>query len=349
MKASAKKLANFVFLLFTFAIVLWIGLKDNDISELGQALASFSPTWLGVCLLCWLGYLVTDALSLHYYLKKQGQRIHFLRTLYVALTGLYYCNVTPGATGGQPMQIYRLKQADVPIGISSSAMTVRFFCFQTMLLIVGAFLWILNGHFVQVQLSSTPWFVIAGYVVNFFSIGLVLAMSISRRLVHTAIVLCVRLGTKLHICKNPEHSLSKWEAHMTSFLASVDLIRRRPKELLIQCLLATVQLFFLMSVIPAIYAAFGLKSASLIELYTMGVLLYISASYTPLPGASGAQEGGFALYFRGIFPDASLFVALLVWRFFTYYLSVLCGVVMTVMENIPPPLRHSENAEHAGR
>ena len=66
----------------------------------------------------------------------------------------------------------------------------------------------------------------------------------------------------------------------------------------------------------------------------MGVLLYIGASYTPLPGASGAQEGGFAVLFRGIFPDAQLFVALLIWRFSTYYLSILAGAAMTVVENL---------------
>ena len=51
-------------------------------------------------------------------------------------------------------------------------------------------------------------------------------------------------------------------------------------------------------------------------------------------GASGAQEGGFAVLFRGIFPDAQLFVALLIWRFSTYYLSILAGAALTVAENL---------------
>ena len=61
------------------------------------------------------------------------------------------------------------------------------------------------------------------------------------------------------------------------------------------------------------------------ELITMGVLLYIGASYTPLPGASGAQEGGFLLYYRGIFAGGTISVALLVWRFMTYYTILLIG------------------------
>ena len=90
----------------------------------------------------------------------------------------------------------------------------------------------------------------------------------------------------------------------------------------------------LMMVPVCLYHALGLSGIAVIEIITVGVLLYISASYTPLPGASGAQEGGFALFFSGIFPDATLFVALLIWRFFTYYLTIIVGAVVTTVENV---------------
>ena len=94
------------------------------------------------------------------------------------------------------------------------------------------------------------------------------------------------------------------------------------------------KLMSLMLVVLAVYHALGLQAVSNMQLITMGVLLYIGASYTPLPGASGAQEGGFAVMFRGIFPDALLFVALMIWRFCTYYLSVLAGAGLTIAENV---------------
>ena len=109
---------------------------------------------------------------------------------------------------------------------------------------------------------------------------------------------------------------------------------RSPVSLLTQCGVALLQLFSLMLPIIAVYHAFGLSEVSSMELITMGVLLYIGASYTPLPGASGAQEGGFAVLFKGIFPDARLFVALLIWRFSTYYLNVIVGAVVATVSSI---------------
>lgn len=334
MKPNYKRLLNFAFLFITFGIVLYIGLSGNDLVELVETLRTFSPYYLLICLLCWMLYVLMDALAVHFFLKSQGYPIKLRQSLHAGMTGVYYCNVTPGATGGQPMEMYCLSKYKVPIGISGSALAVKFIVFQFMLLVIGAILWAFNASFVAQHTQGSLWFIILGYIVNFFSIGMVILMAISQRAVRWVINFCIAIGVKLRICKNPEASRAKWDNHCQSFLASVQLVIRHPKEWLLQCLIAFIQLMSLMAVIIAVYHAFGLSGTSTLQLITMGVLLYIGASYTPLPGASGAQEVGFAVLFKGIFPDAHLFVALIIWRFSTYYLSVLVGAVMTIIENI---------------
>lgn len=333
-KPNLQRLLSFLLLLITLGIVLYIGFKGNDLEEVAGAISTLSPLTLMICLASWMGYVAADALTIHYFLKCQSYPVKYRHCLHAAMTGIYYSNVTPGATGGQPMEIYCLKRYNVPIGISGSALALKFIVFQIMLLITGTVLWLTHGTFVAEHTQGVVWLIGLGYVVNFFSIGMVALMAISRKAVRWVIDLCIRMGVRLRLCKNPEASRLRWEDHCSSFLASVRMVLRHPREMLVQCLIAFFQLMTLMVVILAIYHAFGLSGASWGELITMGVLLYIMASYTPLPGASGAQEGGFAVLFRGIFPDASLFVALLIWRFSTYYLSVLVGAVMTTVESI---------------
>ena len=333
-KTNWQRLFSFLFLLITFGVVLYVGFSGNDMEALGRALMNLSPVYLLACLGCWMLYILTDALAIHYFLRMQGKKIKLWQSLHAAMTGVYYSNVTPGATGGQPMEMYRLNKYGVSIGISGSGMTVKFIVFQAVLLLTGAVLWLIHAPFVAAHTEGSKWFVLLGYVVNFFSIGILVLMAISRRAVLWVIDNCISIGAKLRLCKNPEASRQKWQNHCESFLSSVQLVIRHPKEVLIQCLIALAQLMSLMLVIISIYYALGLSGVSAGQLITMGVLLYIGASYTPLPGASGAQEGGFAILFKGIFPDAQLFVALLLWRFSTYYLTILVGAVMTVIENI---------------
>jgi uncharacterized membrane protein YbhN (UPF0104 family) len=106
----------------------------------------------------------------------------------------------------------------------------------------------------------------------------------------------------------------------------------RPKEIIAQLFCSAVSVLGLTGSIVFTYYAFGQSGTEWSQILTLSCLLFVSASYTPLPGASGAQEGGFLLYFRGIFKDGTIGLALLIWRFFTYYLFLIVGVFMVVGE-----------------
>jgi conserved hypothetical protein len=333
MKTRTKTVLNFAFIFATLAIVIYIGLSGNEISGIWNALNSITPVWLGVCLLAYGGYVLLDTLSIYQFLRSQGYKISFGYALIVSILGLYYCNITPGASGGQPMQVYYLKKRNVPIGIGSSAMTVKFFCFQLMLMLLGSLFWFFNREYVYNQIGTgNMWILVLGYIFNSLSILFVFMMALSRRLVRLFIVLFVKIGTWLHLCKDANAAVAKWEGNLATFHASVMMLTKKPINLLIQLGISAVQVIVLMMVTVALYFAFGLSGTSIVELITVALLLYISASYTPLPGASGAQEGGFALYFAGIFPEGTLIVALLLWRFFTYYLTLILGALLTVWQ-----------------
>ena len=89
-----------------------------------------------------------------------------------------------------------------------------------------------------------------------------------------------------------------------------------------------------MEVILFVYRAFGESGTPWYQLLTISFLLFLSASYTPLPGASGAQEGGFLLYYRGLFTQGTAGLALLVWRFMTYYLFLIIGAAATILTHL---------------
>lgn len=343
-KRSLQHILSFALLALTLGVVLYIGLNGNDLSQLSDALQNLSPLYLLICLICWAVYVLMDALVIYHFLHIQHLPITLWQCIHAAIVGIYYCNVTPGASGGQPMEMYCLSRYKIPVGISGSAMAVKFVVFQVVLLIAGAVLWGTHGAFVRSYAAGSVWFILLGYAANFVTIGMVILMAVSQNAVRWVIDRCIRIGIRLKICKDPESSREKWENHCKSFLSSFQMVLQKPIDLFVQCVIALIQLMSLMVVIIAVYRALGLSGITYVELITMGVLLYIGASYVPLPGASGAQEGGFAMMFRQIFPDANCFVALLIWRFCTYYLSVLVGAVVTTVDNLRL-LRQKNDAE----
>lgn len=334
MKARTKKILNFALIFGTLAIVLAVGVSGQEMSGALEAIRSVAPMWIVLCLLAYLLYAMMDALAVFQYVRTQGYPISLPYALYIAIVGAYYSNITPGATGGQPMQIYYMTKRKVPIGIGTSALTVKLFCFQFLLMVFGTALWIVNREFVARQLGGNLWILIVGYVYNDFTVCLILMIAVNKRLVWWVIRQCIRLGARMRLCKNPDASTAKWEEALNAFHDSIMSLRQRPVQLLIQMAIAAAQLLSLMTVTYLIYRAFGLKDTGYWHIITLAVMLYTSAAYTPLPGASGAQEGVFALYYASVFPDGIRLMALLMWRFFTYYISLILGAVVTVWQGL---------------
>ena len=65
-----------------------------------------------------------------------------------------------------------------------------------------------------------------------------------------------------------------------------------------------------------------LKSLSMMAAMTM-VFYFI-----PTPGASGGVEGVFYLVFERMIPSDTAASALIVWRFFSYHLSLIMGILL---------------------
>ena len=263
MNPRLKKILNFVFIFGTLGVVLLIGVNGEEMSGAVDALKSVAPLWIALCAVAYGGYVLMDALSVHYYLRKQGYPITVGYALYVAICGLYYSNITPGATGGQPMQVYYLTKRNVPIGIGTLALTVKFFSFQFMLAVYSTVLWIAYGSYVAACVGSNMWILIVGYVYNMFSVSLVVLMAINKRLVWAIIKLLVRIGAKFRLCKHPEATLTKWEDVLDTFHSSVMSLREHPGELMVQLLIGGAQLIALMTVTFFIYKGFELAGGKL--------------------------------------------------------------------------------------
>ncbi len=330
MKQRLGKILNFLLIFGTLAVVLLVGFNSQDVGGAVEALRSIGIVWIALAVGAYLLFGVGDAFSLWYFLRRQGCRVSFGYMLFVANAGLYYSNITPGASGGQPMQIYYLHKKGVPLGLASSALVVRFFSFQAMLAVVSTIFWITHSDYIGQQIGSNIWFFLVGYVYNAVLVAGLVLVALNKGIVRFFIGLCIKLGVKLHLVKDAAASRSKWEDVLQSFHDSIQMLRHHPWELAVQMLTGAFQLMSLMAVLYVVYLGLGLHEATYGQLTALAIIQYVSAAYIPTPGASGAQEVAFTMYFGGIFPSGIRFAALLLWRFFTYYLSLMIGAALTV-------------------
>ena len=195
----------------------------------------------------------------------------------------------------------------------------------------------------QTCIDQGRWIVITGFLLNGLSVAAVILLAINKNIVRGILTLAIRVGKALHLVKDVARTASRADAAMEDFHASVDMLKNHPIRLFYLYLLSCLQVLGLMSIVYCVYRALGLNSMSYFDILTLQFLLYIGASFTPLPGASGAQEGGFLLIFGNVFPADKMFGAQLIWRFFTYYFTLIIGLGAVIIDSAGS-LRAGKNA-----
>ncbi len=332
-KRTRSNVLNALVIVFTLGLVLYLSARGGDIGDAWETMRSADLRWIGAAVGSWTVFMMFEAMGLHVFFRQQGIRIQYRTSFLVALLGSFYSSVTPAATGGQPMQVFALKKRGVPTGISSSGLAVKFFTFQMALLSLGGALWLFHPALVQQCIDQGKWIVFTGFLLNGLSVVAVILLAINKNIVRGIITLAIKLGKMIRIVKDEARTASKADAAMNDFHASVDMLRHYPIRLLKLFFFSCLQVLGLMSIAYCIYRALGLKELSYPEVLTLQFLLYIAASFTPLPGASGAQEGGFYIFFQHVFPADKLVGALLLWRFFTYYFTLMIGMGAIVADS----------------
>ncbi|MGI6652847.1 MAG: lysylphosphatidylglycerol synthase transmembrane domain-containing protein [Christensenellales bacterium] len=331
-RQALSKALNALFIVGTFAAVVYFAFQSGDVTQIGQALHAVNPWWLLGALGCFVLHAFFEGAIVHVFFRFQHVNARLGSSILVGLIGMYYSAITPAATGGQPMQVYAFKKRGVPPGIASSALAVKFFCWQSALLLMGGLLWAIFPEVVANTLKQGVWFLGVGFFANGVAVVLVILLAVSRNVVRAILIFMVKLAHKVRIVKDVAQTSSKWDAALMDFHASVDLLTGHPFQFLVLFLMSALQVTALMSAVYFVYRGFGLSQAPYIHLFTIQLMLHIAASFTPLPGASGAQEGGFYLFFGNFFPSDIIFAALLVWRFVTYYASILAGFAAVLMD-----------------
>lgn len=334
MDQKLKKALSILVIVLSVAAVICIAFGNQELHDAWDAVRRLDLLYILGLLGCWAVYAGGDGVGIWFCLRRQGFLLSAGAIVRITLCGFFYSNITPGASGGQPMQVAAMNKAGVPVGNGTTTVTIRLICNQLMVSVLSLAFLIANREFIYRQLEGAIWFVRVGWVINFAVVPLVLLAAFRRAWIRKLVNGLISLLAKIRILKDPETTRRSADEVLDTYHTALNSLLRSPGEIIRQCLCSTASLLALTGSIVFVYHAFGMSGTPWYHLMSLAFLLFVSASYTPLPGASGAQEGGFLFYFRGIFTGGTIGLALLTWRFFTYYLFIFVGVINLLAEKI---------------
>jgi hypothetical protein len=113
----------------------------------------------------------------------------------------------------------------------------------------------------------------------------------------------VWLLTRLRIVKNREAAQQRVDRMISEYQTSMTALFKKPWLAVRMLLLSVTQLAALMAIVVGVYHAFWLAGVPSLTLLTLQTLLYISASFMPLP-ARAARRSTALRCFLAVFSPA---------------------------------------------
>lgn len=317
----------------TIVAVVLFGIFNREFSNVFYTLTHLTPGFLFTGVVVTVVFFFFEGGIIRLLMRSQSLPMSWGSSLKISLIGIYYSYITPSSTGGQPMQAAYLRRDKIPVGLSTAVLIMKFFCYQCAFVLCSAVAFFLMHDKIARENPRILPFIVVGLLINGGSIlffGSMFCRPVLGVICHFAKWLAGRfkkLSARFHFAE----TIDKFEADFDSY---TDDFKEKKWSVLWGILLSIPQFILQMSVLYFVYRAFGYGQVGYGEIVAMQSLLQVSVSFMPMPGASGAQEIGFSNFLRPYFVNNDLYAAVMVWRFFTYYLVVIAGALLVVVDQL---------------
>lgn len=307
-------------------------LATIDLAQLIEASSVWLSSWYWMvgALACLVVILLTGALRIHLLLKPKQPRATLQDSYRYSLLSKYYVLITPLGLGGQPVTMVYMRKKNVPFGLATFIPMIDLFAMRLAMLIIGLVTVIFFPN------AVVSWVRIAAYFGLFFTCLLpVVGISMSWFPVFEKVV--VGALTRMTFLKRRDQYIKVTQDAFRKYRSAFAYFKTMKKQVFAVILLAFVSQLALLSIPFFILKAYPLTAllpnngVPLTYLNAVSMVAYasIAVAFIPTVGNAGAIEFSFSTVFATFMEARYLFWALFAWRFLTFYLFLILGLVLT--------------------
>lgn len=322
-----KKNFGLIFVVLSAMIMLFILFKNDDLFTLLKVIKNININYIIIALLFIFVFWFIEAAIIYALIIKFTDHKRNLETFWLAvkvtMIGQYYSNITPMATGGQPVQLYILKDDDISLSNGTAILICKFLLFQIGVTIYSFCLAAYKIKLLAIYYNGASIFVIIGLILNIIMLSTILLIAFNQQIL---VKLCEALYNflyKIHIIKDTKRIMNKTENFILEYKESIGKLKEDYWFAIKAFTVTFIQLTVYFSTTFFVYKSLNLNESNILDIICLQSFLYMAVSFIPTPGTAGASEVGFILLFGHLFPTNIISTALLLWRGISYYFSLI--------------------------
>ncbi len=326
----------------SLAFSLWDSF-DNVVSIFSRADWRFILLVLGLVALIYM----IQALILVIFCRLYTRKYKFHQGLAASMVCQFYSDVTPGASGGQIMEVYTMRNQGIQVSNAASIMVMWFILYQSALIAFGilslGFEW---NAIMSIKPNIGGWqppmwpLILIGFLLNLSVILILYLMSFSHKIHNFILHYIIGFLGKIRILKNPDKTRENLRVQVENFKIELKRLQSNIPVLIVQFLLFFGMIFLQYSLpyfcglaLHAFENADGVQhfvfasttQASMVSASFRAALHQMVTGLIPLPGSAGVSE----MFYEGLFlpffgNSGSMTTATqILWRTATFHIVLL--------------------------
>ena len=301
---SKLKYAIYILIVVIVTIAAVVISLWGKFDEVAHQLANANIGWLLVMCGIMVISILLRAFILFVFARLYSRDYKYHQSLAVEQIGVFYSAVTPGATGGQFMEIYTFQKQGLQVSNAVSMLAMYSIIYQLVLSVYGIVAFVLKFNFLNeigyinlnlgfADLRLSIWaLTIIGFLLNIGLALLLFLMSYWKKFHNFIMGPCVGLLEKLHIVKNVDKTRENLKVQVENFKIELRrLFSNIPFTILVTVLFT---IFLTLRFCLPYYAGLSLGNQSINANFWDSVLLsnyhQMVTGLIPIPGAAGVSE-----------------------------------------------------------
>ena len=342
---ASKKYKINLLIIFLVAIgfTLFTLFTDDNLNSVIIAFSQANLWMLLVILLVILVMILLEGIILFILARLYTTRYNLSKSINNYFIGVFFSHITPSGTGGQFAQAYAFSKQGIDIANAASILVMHFLLSQIAQVIFGLLALVFRlEKFLSITQSinifgtSVPFIYLSllGFGVNFLVIFFILALAKSKFLHKTLVNGVVALLGKLRLIKHPEKVKSNLQVQIENFRIESKRLQANTPVTVVLVIIFFIRMTFA-NAIPYLSAmalpSIDLSQTNIFDGIFMTAYLNVIIYFTPLPGAVGFSEFFFSFLFQSLFGGYAQTIApQLIWRGFTFYLTLVLGALSVI-------------------
>ena len=305
-------------------------------------LSGAEPIYLIFAVLSMMGFIFFEGMAVRALVKAFGYPCGVRESLIYGASDIYFSAITPSATGGQPACIYFMVKNGIPLTASTVCLLMNLAMYTLSIIVLAVASLVLNPSIYLFFRPLGRVLIIIGFGIQILLFLFFLLMLKKDQWILSMGQGLIRLLSKLHILRHPEHLMERLSAHMADYKSYAVLIRSHAKALrvcflynLIQraCQLLVTAFTFLSTIATPGEAALSPAQcvSRALSLFGAQSLISIGATFIPIPGAMGVTDMMMLDGFNAVTTQEKAAALVLLSRSISFYGCVILSLVIVIV------------------